>query len=309
MMKKTLRAVSLVLVLAIVVSLSAFAAPAAEKPFENSQFFAEGDYSIHYRVFQAQGEQKGRIMFLHGFMVNTYSWENMAADLTAAGYTCVLADLPNFGYSSRENADTTVIPREDLVVSLMQSIAPLSTWYLAGHSMGGGVAMNIAIEHPGIAGLLLYCPAPNADFPPVMRPIVTSKIMASIYTAFFKIAALAPKKLAGLVVGLVAVDIPFGLQYDTAKVTDPLQIEGTGAGLTYMTVNTRATDMQALSGLQMPILLVQGEKDNVLPKDMIAQTNAALPQATLYIVPGGGHMSNENKAAEVAAVTVDFLSN
>ena len=75
------------------------------------------------------------------------------------------------------------------------------------------------------------------------------------------------------------------------------------------TVNTTATDMQALSGLQMPILLVQGEKDNVLPKDMIAQTNAALPQATLYIVPGGGHMSNENKAAEVAAVTVDFLSN
>jgi len=308
-MKKTLRAVSLVLVLAIVFSLSSFAAPAAEKPFENSQFFAEGDYSIHYRIFQAQGEQKGRILFLHGFMVNTYSWENMAADLTAAGYTCVLADLPNFGYSSRENADTTVIPREDLVVSLMQSIAPLNTWYLAGHSMGGGVAMNIAIEHPEIAGLLLYCPAYNSDFPPALKPLVTSKVMGFIYSAFFKIAALAPKKLAGYVVGLVAVDMPFGLAYDTAKVTDPLQIKGTGQGLTYMTVNTTPTNLAALAGLQMPILLVQGEKDNVLPADMIADTNAALPQATLYIVPGGGHMSNENKAAELAAVTVDFLNN
>lgn len=309
MKKKLLKSTALALVFALVLSFAAFAAPApAEKPFENSQFFTSGDYKIHYRVLLAQGEQKGRILFLHGFLVNTYSWENMAAELIESGYTCVLADLPNFGYSSRENAETTVIPREDLIVSLMESMAPLNTWYLAGHSMGGGVAMNIAIKHPEIEGLLLYCPAPNTAFPPALSPIVTSKFMASVYTAFFKFAGVAPKFIARLAVGYIAVDLPFGLKYDIAKVTDPLQIEGSGAGMTYMTANTTPTDMTALPNLKMPVLLVEGEKDNTLPKTMIEETIAALPQATLYIVPGGGHMSNENKAVELAAVTVDFLN-
>jgi pimeloyl-ACP methyl ester carboxylesterase len=310
MKKKILKSSALALVFAIVVSFAAIAAAEpAEKPFENSQFFTSGDYSIHYRVFEAQGEQKGRILFLHGFLVNTYSWENMTAEMTKAGYTCVLADLPNFGYSSRENADTTVIPREDLMISLMESMAPLNTWYIAGHSMGGGVAMNIAIEHPDIMGLLLYCPAPNTSFPQLLKPVVTSKLMGSVYTAFFKFAAFAPKIIARLAVGYIAVDLKFGLKYDIANVTDPLQIEGSGPGMTYMTANTTPTDMTALPNLQMPILLVEGEKDNTLPKSMIEETIAALPQATLYIVPGGGHMSNENKAVELAAVTVDFLEN
>jgi pimeloyl-ACP methyl ester carboxylesterase len=308
MKKKILKSTALALVFAIVFSFAAFAAAPAEKPFENSQFFTSGDYSIHYRIFDAQGEQKGRILFLHGFLVNTYSWENMTAEMTKAGYTCVLADLPNFGYSSRENAETTVIPREDLMISLMESMAPLNTWYIAGHSMGGGVAMNIAIAHPEIMGLLLYCPAPNTAFPPALKPIVTSKLMGAVYSAFFKFAAFAPKFIARLAVGYIAVDLPFGLKYDIAKVTDPLQIEGSGAGMTYMTANTTPTDMTALPNLQMPILLIEGEKDNTLPKSMIEETIAALPQATLYMVPGGGHMSNENKAVELAAVTVDFLN-
>jgi len=308
MNKRFFKAVSFLAALAIVFSIFACSA-AAETPFDNSRFFTDGDYRIHYRIFEAQGPQKGRILFLHGFLVSTYSWENMAAGMTKAGYECVLADLPNFGYSSRENAGTKAVPREDLMTDLMKSMAPLDTWYLAGHSMGGGVAMNIAIKHPEIAGLLLYCPAPNTAFPAYLKPVVTSKLMGSVYTAFFKIAASAPKLIARLAVGYIAVDMKFGLSYDVAKVTDPLQTEGTGTGMTYMTANTAPTDMAALSSLKMPVLLVEGEKDNTLPKSMIIDTIAALPQATLYIVKGGGHMSNENKAAELTAVTVDFLQN
>ncbi len=307
--KKTIfRIFALTLALVMVFTVAASAAPfPTEKPFENSQYFTTGDYEIHYRVFDAQGEQKGRILFLHGFLVSTYSWENMAVEMTKAGYTCVLADLPNFGYSTRENADTVTVPREDLMVELMQSFAPLESWLIAGHSMGGGVAMNIAIEHAEIAGLLLYCPAPNSETSSNLKPLITSKLMGSLYTAFFKIASY-PKLLARLLVAYLAVDLKFGLAYDVAKLTDPLQLDGTGSGIAYMSVNARATDFDALQELSMPILLVQAEKENTLPKEMVEQTNAALPQATLYVVEGGGHMCNENRAVELAGVTVDFLN-
>lgn len=307
--KKIFRVIAVTLAFVMVFTVATSAAPfPTEKPFENSQYFTNGDYKIHYRVFDAQGQQKGRILFLHGFLVSTYSWENMAAEMTKAGYTCVLADLPNFGYSTRENAATAVIPREELMVDLMQSMAPLERWLVAGHSMGGGVAMNIAIEHKEIEGLLLFCPAPNSELSPEMKPITTSKLMGSLYTVFFKLASY-PKLLARLLVGYLSLDLKFGLSYDVAKLTDPLQLDGTGPGITYMGVNTRATDMKALPELGMPILLVQAEKDKTLPQEMIEQTNAALPQARLYVVEGGGHMCNENRAFELAGVCVDFLEN
>lgn len=293
---------------ALVLSFAGLFASAQEVlPFDNSQFFEQGDYSIHYRVFEAPGQEKGRILFMHGFMVSTYSWERMAADMTQAGYDCVLADLPGFGYSSRENADTQVIPREELMVSLMESIAPLDSWMVAGHSMGGGVAMNLAVTHPELRALLLYCPAPNTQFPPLLKPLVTSRLMAMIYTLFFKIAALAPRFIAGLAIGYIAQDMPFGMQYEPAAVTGPLQIEGSGEGITYMSANTTPTDLAALAGIAMPVLLIQGEKDIVLQAQMIAEVNAALPQAELIVLEGGGHMLNENKAAEAAAITIDFL--
>ena len=72
--------------------------------------------------------------------------------LTADGYECVAADLPDFGYSTREAPGIQVIEREELIISLMNELAPDEEWILAGHSMGGGVAVNIAASRPDSSG-------------------------------------------------------------------------------------------------------------------------------------------------------------
>jgi pimeloyl-ACP methyl ester carboxylesterase len=163
-MKRTLLKLTAVcLALTLLFSVTAFAAQEDFKPFENSAFFSFGGYDIHYRVFEAQGAEKGRILMIHGFLSNTITWEPMVDGLTAAGYTCVLADMPTFGYSTKESAQVSPIPREDLAVELMRSIAPLDTWILAGHSMGGGISMNIATAHPkyGACCCIARCPHPK----------------------------------------------------------------------------------------------------------------------------------------------------
>ncbi|MGN0469096.1 MAG: alpha/beta fold hydrolase, partial [Acutalibacteraceae bacterium] len=135
------------LLLAIIFSFSFVSVAFASsdyKPYEDSQYFTYGDYDIHYRVAPAKGEFKGRILMLHGFLCSTYSWRNMADELTDAGYDCVMVDLPDFGYSTRENENMEIVPREEIVEALMKSIAPAEEWIVAGHSMGGGVAINIA---------------------------------------------------------------------------------------------------------------------------------------------------------------------
>ena len=81
-MKKITSILCIFAVLLSSFSMMAFAADTNYKPYEESKYFTYGDYDIHYRVIPAKGEQKGRIMMLHGFMCSTYAWRNMADEMT-----------------------------------------------------------------------------------------------------------------------------------------------------------------------------------------------------------------------------------
>ena len=137
---KKLFALILTVVMLFTAAIPAFAA--YETPFEDSKFFEYGDYSIHYRVFEAEDEE-GQIFMIHGFALSSYCWTELAVRLQAEGYTCVLADLPDFGYSTRDTAGMEKLPREEIMHALMESLSD-EPWYVAGHSMGGGIALNMA---------------------------------------------------------------------------------------------------------------------------------------------------------------------
>ncbi len=298
--------ISILCVFAIIfTSFSAFAVNTDYKPYEDSQYFKYGDYDIHYRVIPAKGVQKGRIMMLHGFLCSTYAWRNMAAKLSEAGYECVLADIPNFGYSTREAEDMTVIDREILITELMKSIAPMNEWIIAGHSMGGGVAVNIAIDNP-VKSLLLYCPAPQSEFPEAMEGLITSDPMKFIMNAFFKYGTKADF-IVKLIVFFATMDWDFAMDYDVWGVADAVQYDGFGAGMCEMMYNVKPTDLANASKIACPVLLCQASEDIILNDAMKEQMNSAFPDATTHTVEDGGHQCIENRADELCEITVNFL--
>ncbi len=304
-MKKIISILCVIAIALTSLSVFAFAADTSYKPYENSRYFEYGDYDIHYRVIPAKGEQKGRIMMLHGFLCSTYAWRNMADILSAEGYECVLADLPNFGFSTRETEDMTVVDREILIAELMKSIAPMDEWIIAGHSMGGGVAVNIAIQND-VESLLLYCPAPQSEFPAAMEGLITSSPMKFIMNAFFKYGTKADF-LVMLIIYFATMDWNFAMDYDVSGVTDAVQYDGFGAGMCEMMYNVKATDLENASKIACPVLLCQASDDIILNAAMKEQMNSAFPDATTHTVEGGGHQCIENRAEELCDVTIDFL--
>lgn len=299
---------SITMVIIIAFSLSSTAYAKADfKPYNDSQYFEYGDYSIHYRVIPSQTTFKGRILMIHGFLCSTYSWQNMAAELSVDGYDCVLVDLPNFGYSTRETSEMKIIPREELLNQLMLSIAPAKEWILAGHSMGGGVAINLAIKLP-VKALLLYCPCPQASFPSFAQEICTSRIMEAamnfIFNYFTKVTP-----LVRLVIFAATNDLKFALSYDVQGVTDPVQYDGFGAGMCEMMYNVSPTNMADVYKITCPVLLCQAEKDIILNDKIKSEVNDAFPNAKTYLIAVGGHQCIENLAKELSAITNDFLNN
>lgn len=305
-MKKIISILCIVAIMISSFAVMALGADTSYKPYEESQYFTYGDYDIHYRVIPAKGEAKGRIMMLHGFMCSTYAWRNMADEMSEKGYECVLVDLPDFGYSTRETADIEIIDRETLVTELMKSIAPMNEWILAGHSMGGGVAVNIAIENP-VKALLLYCPAPQSEFPEDMKSLIQSDIMKGTMNAFFKYGT-EIDPLVKMVIFMATLDCKFSKEYDVNGVTDAVQYDGFGAGMCEMMYNVRPTDLENTDKITCPVLLVQASGDLILNAQMKDQMNSAFPDATTYNVFGGGHQCIENRAKELSFVTNRFLN-
>ena len=305
-MKKFISILCIVAVMMSSFAVMAFGADTSYKPYEESQYFTYGDYDIHYRVIPAKGETKGRIMMLHGFMCSTYAWRNMADEMSEKGYECILADLPNFGYSTRETDDMEIIDREILITELMKSIAPMNEWILAGHSMGGGVAVNIAIENP-VKSLLLYCPAPQSEFPEEMKELIQSDLMKGTMNVFFKYGT-EVDPLVKMVIFMATLDCKFSKDYDVNGVTDAVQYDGFGAGMCEMMYNVRPTDLENADKITCPVLLIQASGDLILNAQMKKQMNSAFPDATTYNVKGGGHQCIENRAEEIATVTEDFLN-
>lgn len=276
-------------------------------PYEDSQYFTEGDYSIHYRVIEAEGDMQGRILFIHGFLFSGATWYSMATTLAAEGYECVLVDLPNFGYSTRETSDTELISREQLMVDLMESIAPLSEWIVAGHSMGGGIAANIAAQYPEIQALLLYAPAAQDDSFSWMSKIADSSFLMSVFDCVASML-LHMKLVVKLAFGYAASDLSYGFSCDISEFTTPLLISGTMEGMLRMYANAQETDLDAISELEMPVLLVWATNDKVLSSSAISEFNSALSGVAETYYVDGGHIFIESEADTAASITLSFLN-
>ncbi len=277
-------------------------------PFDNSFYYTEGAYTLHYRVFEAENE-KEKILMIHGFGCSTSTWEPIAAQLVDDGYTCVLVDLPGFGYSTRETevADADYRVREELVINLMKSIAPIDEWHVAGHSMGGGVAMNIACLAPEIRSLMLFCPCPIVEQSGMMADMMSSSLMGTMANFIFEqLTKVTP--LLRIVALMAFMDFDFTMSYNLDLFSAPLQIHNTGYSNMITSAKAMGNDFEKISKLTMPVLLVQADKDLILTDDMKAQVDEAFPGAAKYNVIGGGHLCIENHDEELAKLIADFIN-
>lgn len=269
-------------------------------------YYEQGEYSIHYTVVPAEGEYKGRILFIHGFLYSGTTWNGVAEIMSAEGYDCYLVDLPNYGYSTRENKNTELIAREELMVGLMESVAPLNEWIVAGHSMGGGVSLNIACDHPELAGLMLYCPSETyMNGNSMMTSLATSDFMGKMMDSIFK-AVLSSDLIVKMAVYMTTGDWDYAKNYNARLLADPLMIEGTGTGMLYSSVNARNTDLYAISQIEIPTLLVWADGDSVISDAIKSNLNSALVNAETVTVEGS-HIVIETNPEEISAVTLAFI--
>lgn len=302
------KAASLILCIVLIFTMALPAFAAVETPYNDSEFFEYKGYTIHYREWEAKNP-KGQIIMLHGFAHTTYCWHDIAGKLVDEGYTCVLVDLPDFGYSSRDTMKMEKLPREEIIHALMTYLSD-EKWYVAGHSMGGVIAQAIYAAYPeSVENLLLYGTSGNPT-PSELAKFMGNPFVVKVVSSFIKIFS----KFDGLFNGIISfalrycmLDNKYFETYDYSEIVKSLKREGTAEGIFYSFSMLKDTDYEAVRNGN-PVLYINGDRDGVISKDSIAYLTSCLPEGSVcHTIEGAGHLLIENYADEVAELTLDFL--
>ena len=249
------------------------------------------------------------VVLIHGYPLSGRAWDKQVPALLDAGYRVITYDRRGFGRSSQPvtgyDYDTFAADLHALLEHL-----DLHDAVLAGHSMGTGEVTRYLGRYGSarVAKGVLVAPIPpyllqTADNPEGVPLSLfdgfaaaaradTPAWMKGFLENFYNYAA-----LAGTLVSEQAFQASWNLAV-TASATAAVACIGTWA-----------TDFRAdLPGIDVPVLVIQGDADQVLPLGKTGQKlPALLKDARLVVVEGGPHAIPWTHAAQVNTALLDFL--
>lgn len=119
------------------------------------------------------GEGGGEpVVLLHGLFGAAQNWGTVQKRLAAGGRRVIALDLRNHGSSPWAEAMGYPAMAADVAETLAALDAPRAA--VIGHSMGGKVAMALALMRPGAVARLVVADIAPVAHPPVLRPYVAA---------------------------------------------------------------------------------------------------------------------------------------
>jgi pimeloyl-ACP methyl ester carboxylesterase len=289
----------LVLLLLVVAVIAAFRVAAAVR--ETGIRSASAPSTGHLVATSSGGmfvQEKGPadgipVVLFHGSIAWSEFWRSTIDTLAATGFRVIALDIPPFGFSERPGGYTRrdQAARTADVLHALRIEGPI----IVGHSVGSGVATELVMRHPqGIRGLVLIDAALGLTSPPSdPSPLIGPKWVREILVSLTVTNPLATKALLRSVIARKEralpeyVDIlqkPWVLRGSTSDFADWLY-DFLGSERTAL-----SADRGSYRNLKLPVTLLWGDQDSVTPLEQARDLQTLLPQATLTLLPGVGHI-------------------
>lgn len=259
------------------------------------------------------------LLLLHGFPECWYSWRAQIPALAAAGYKVVAPDLRGYNFSERPASGYDIHTLTADVLGLMDHYGSPRT-LLAGHDWGGAIAWNTAVRHPARVQKLI---ALNMPHPTKMARALRSNIrqmFRSSYIPLFRTPYL-PERLFSLWNYRAIQWMFLGSAVHPERITKGAievyksaarQPGALKAMLAYYR-EAKASDiwLWARGGPEviapMPTLMIWGEKDIALGKELTLGTEEFVPQLTLRYLPDASHWVQQDQPDQVTELMFEFL--
>jgi len=256
-------------------------------------------YSMHY-LDEGEGDV---VVFLHGSGPGASGHSNFKGNypkLVAAGYRCIVPDHIGYGFSDKP--DDVDHPLSFFVQCIKQTLdcAGVEKCTLIGNSLGGAIAIGLALEYPALVDkLILMAPGGLSELHEYQQMPGMQKVF-EVFGSGEPVTAQVMKDL-----------FAFGLMHDPSFATDELiaerlQIMQIMNGHVMATMNIPVlTDR--LGELQCPVLGFWGMDERMMPENGIMALAHNVKQLQLLLVTQCGHWVMVEHEALFNRSCLDFL--
>ena len=279
-------------------------------PFEVHKAQITENINLAY-VDEGKGEQT--IIFIHGLGSYLPAWEKNV-DVLKSKYRCIAVDLPGYGKSSKAIHTGTMDFYADVIKSLMDKLQ-IKSAVIAGHSMGGQIAMVMSLKYPDyVSKLVLVSPAGFETFTEGQKEwfrsvmtvkgvknTTTQQIRSNLMSNFYNM----PEDAEFMIIDRIA--LRGAKEFDNYCYTVVRSVNGM--------VDQPVYDF--LQSIKQETLIIFGENDNLIPnpylnagftEDVADIGKEKIPNSKLVMISSCGHFLQFEKPDEFNKAVLDFLN-
>lgn len=269
--------------------------PPRELADPDSQFIELNGVDVHVKT---SGAGEPAFVLLHGFGASLYSWNAVMTSIAENGRV-IAYDRTGFGLTERplnwvgENPYSSEAQLQ-LLWALLDHFA-MDKAILVGNSAGGTLGLQFSLAYPErVQGLVLVDPAvySGGGAPTWLRPLLNTpqaKRLGPLFVRQF------------LAKGSSLLDSawydPTLISQETRDLyTKPLRAENWDRALWEFTLASQPTRLpERLGEIALPVLVITGDNDRIVPAEQSVRLAGELPQAELVVIPQAGHVPHEEK--------------
>lgn len=233
------------------------------------------------------------LVLIHGYPLDHSIWDEIAP-LLEEDFDLIIPDLRGFGQSDLTEADDSIVDYASDIADLLSHLK-IRKAYLAGHSMGGYVALAFAREYPErVSGLALVSSQAVADSPERKQGRYETAKQVIGHGAQVVVDAMAPKLSS----------VPRVQEFARSLISRQRPL-GIYTALTAMAERPDSTDL--LQTFKFPVVIVHGDADALIPVERAREMKMAIPQAHFIELVGLGHLPMMENPQEVAEALRFFV--
>lgn len=243
------------------------------------------------------------IVFLHGLGGSQSTWASVLGHF-AETYRVVAVDLPGHGASDKPSPASTDYSISGIAAKLGELLEKLELTpaVLVGHSLGGATALHLALERPKLVRALALVDSAALGLE------INDELLDRIESA-------PSRDEARRLLELFFQDRRFVLERGIDDMYAARNVPGADDAVKAIAASAFTRRGQnlvladRLGELQVPLLVIWGELDRVIPSSHAVAAVSALPTAWLEIMEGVGHVPQVEAAPAFAAIVNRWLAS
>lgn len=251
------------------------------------------------------------IVLIHGLAESSRTWDPVGIQLGARGHRVIAVDLLGHGRTSKPQIGDYSIPGLAVVVRDLLLYLDVENVTLVGHSLGGGVVLQIAYQWPELVGRIVLVASGGlgrtvgAMLRALSLPVPSGAIMS---VALNRLTAAAVRRLHRR----LGSDHP--KTEDWVRIFEGLSEPDTRRAFLRVvraSIDPGGQQVAAVDRLHLadaqPVLIVWGEDDSVIPVGHGRRAHALVADSRLRIIEGTGHFPHLDHPQRVAETITRFL--